>query len=683
MKKNAWLLLWLCLGGSAWAEETNNLPVRVVGLFTSGVGYFQHAGTVSGEGRVTLSFRDSQINDLLKSLVVEDLSGNLPDPVIYPSRDPQERLLERFHVNLSGNPSLADILRQLRGTQVRLQIEGRLLTGTLLGVEQRPLALGKKAMPDWVINLATNKGLRVVPIKDMGLLELTNAELRDDLKKALEILDQGRGQNRKSLSLRFPGQGIRQVRVGYVVETPLWKTSYRLIFPKEGETARLQGWAIIENQSSNDWKGVRLFLVSGQPLSFTQNLYQPHYITRPKVETEAHLSIAPPRYKTGLQEMQVASKGSHRRVRHRGMPAPQAPSMGSGAYVSEDDGAMSMGESQQESWTTQALQPSGTAVTATKVGALFQFVVDEVDLPQRRGAMIPIIADTVVVEKVSIYNQKTLANYPLEGVLLKNTTGKHLPAGPVTLFNGGFYGGDARMEDLPAGQERLLSYAVDQEVQVLSQTKQTETLMTSGKITGAVFILSRKHLAHYEYRLENRGKEVKTLIVEHPVRPGWTLVNTTERMESTTDWHRFRRGIPSGKQTTLTVTEEQIQEQRLSLLHNNSSGLFAQIQGKAFSPALRQALGQAATLHQAVETIQRDLDENSQRLETFKKEQERVHANLSAVSSGTDFHNKMIRKLDELETAIEEAQVKEENLRAEQLKRRDQLEAYLRDLNVA
>lgn len=675
MKKAVWLWVGLCLwGGAAIAEDLKGLPVRVVGLFTSGVGYFQHAGTVSGAGRVSLSFHDNQINDLLKSLVVEDLSGALPDPVVYPSRDPQARLLERFHVKLAGNPPLAEVLRQWRGAQVRLHYQGETLTGTVLGVEQRPLSFGKKAVTDWVINLVTEQGVRVVPIKDMGRLELMDALLRDDLQQALNILRQGGDQHQKTVVLRFPGAHERQVRVGYVVETPVWKTSYRLIFPEEGTTARLQGWAIVENQSSQDWTGVRLFLVSGQPLSFIQNLYEPHYVTRPEVAVGQHPRIAPPRYQAGLAAEH--SNGARMpSIRSRGM------SLHARAGESQPE-RMADAESQETSWETQALRPAGLATTAAKVGALFQFVVDDVDLPQQRGAMIPIIADAVGVEKVSIYNASVLKQHPLAGVLLKNSTGKHLPAGPVTLFQGGFYGGDARLEDLPAGQERLLSYAVDQEVQVLGPTKQTESFMTAGTIVGGVLTLKRKQLAHQVYHLKNLGKAVKTVVVEHPVRAAWTLVDAVGLMESTARWHRFRRGVPVGEQITLTITEEQIHEQTMALLHTPSSRLFAQIQGAGFSSSLTQALKQAAALQRAVEEIQRDLNENARRLDALEKEQARVHANLEAVSTDSTFHDRMMRKLDAQETAIETAQAEAKKLRLEQKNRRTQLASYLTRLNV-
>ena len=671
MKKFAWLVVWLTGISCSNAEETNLLPVRVVGLFSTGVGYFQHAGTVSGEGRLTLTFQDRQMNDLLKSLVVEDLSGAAPDPVLYPSEDPQERLLERFHVKLGGNPSLPDIFRQLRGTRIQLQHQGELISGTLLGVEQRPLPVAEHILTDWVLNITTDQGIRVVPFKDMGHLLLMDAAVRDDLRKALSMLDKDRGQGYKSLEMVFPGEGVRQIRVGYVVETPVWKSSFRLVFPEEGDKARLQGWAITENQSSQDWNDVRLFLVSGQPLSFTQNLYQPRYISRPTVDAEAHTIVAAPRYEAGLSAQKTESVRIPRRVR--------AMSMMSEESVQADE---SVGASLQEPWENQLVRPAGLSVEAENVGALFQFIVDNVTLPQQRAAMIPIIDDSVTVEKLSIYNSKVLKNHPLVGILLKNSTGKHLPAGPVTLFQGGFYAGDARMEDIPAGQQRLLSYAVDQEIQVLDSTNNRETRITSGKIVAGVLVLQRKWVVQQEYRLENRSSAAKTIIIEHPVRPGWSLVDNSALMETTSAWFRFRRGVPANKQTTLIISEEQIHEERVVLRDMSADRLFAQVQGNHFSAAMREILIQAANYRQAVEKSQRDLHENTQQLENLKKEQERIQANLKAVGSGSAFYNRMIVKLDTQESAIEQAILKVEKLRREYRAALEQWEAFLKNLTV-
>lgn len=679
-QKKVGLIVWIFIAffcGNAWSEEKQPLPVKVVGLFSSGVGYFQHAGTVTGEGEVELTFRSAQINDVLKSLVVEDLSGGQPGFVLYPSQDPQSRLLNGFQIDLSNNPSLSDILHQLRGAGIRIEYQGQNIVGTLLGVEQRPLILGgsKKPVSDWVVNLATEAGLMALPLKDLLTLELTDSTLRADLKQALATLDQGRGRDRKPLTLHFPGGGSRPVRVGYVVETPVWKTSYRLILPKEGHTAQLQGWAIVENQSNNDWQDVRLYLVSGQPLSFIQDLYQPRYLNRPEVAALEHNPIAPRRYGGGMKSKR-AKKSPSRSLRAL---APGQPSKA----VRMDSFSGSMPEMEEDtSWERQHLNPAGADVKINKEGALFQYVVEGVDLPSRRGAMIPIVSNPVMVEKVSIYNHQTLANHPLNGVLLKNNTGKHLPAGPVTLYEGGFYAGDARLDDLPANQERLLSHAVDMELLVLNPEISHKTGVTSGKIVAGVLIFNQKQMVSYAYSLENRGKESKTVILEHPKRSGWPLVTNKDWRESTPQWHRFRKVMTNSEKGVLTIHEEQINEQRMVLLHNASRTLFAQMAEASFSKKLKKALEKCAHLKQSLEITQKTLRENSQRHQHLIQEQQRIQANLASVQSGTKFHNRMISKLDKQETSIEQILAQSDKLRLQEKEQQIHLENYLKTLNV-
>src|SRR5205085_10893635 len=93
--------------------------------------------------------------------------------------------------------------------------------------------------------------------------------------------------------LNFKGDGKRTVKVGYVMESPIWKSSYRLVLDKGGKV-NLQGWASIENTTDDDWTNVRMALISGRPISFQMNIYQPLYIPRPTVEPEKFASLRPP-----------------------------------------------------------------------------------------------------------------------------------------------------------------------------------------------------------------------------------------------------------------------------------------------------------------------------------------------------------------------------------------------------
>src|SRR5258705_10255464 len=280
-----------------------NVPVKVVVLFSSGVGYFEHAGSIKGNASTELRFKTNQINDILKSLLLQDLGGGKVTTVVYPSQDPIEKTLRSFQVDITGDPSLAELLAQLRGAKVQVTAGGDVLNGTILGLEQRPKAVGEKGSIDvWVLNLISGGTIRSVELADAKKIELEDAQLQEELSKALTALAQARDQDKKPVTLNFTGDGERQVRIGYVVETPIWKTSYRLVLPGEAKAdkPKLLGWAIVENQTDNDWGNVQLSLVSGRPISFIQDLYRPLYVPRPVVQPELYASLRPQTYDAGM-----------------------------------------------------------------------------------------------------------------------------------------------------------------------------------------------------------------------------------------------------------------------------------------------------------------------------------------------------------------------------------------------
>ena len=105
--------------------------------------------------------------------------------------------------------------------------------------------------------------------------------------------------DKKTVTLNFLGDGKRPVRVGYIQETPIWKTSYRLVL-KDKEQPFLQGWAIVENTTEEDWDDVDLTLVSGRPISFIMDLYQPLYVQRPVVAAGAVCLAAAANLRSGF-----------------------------------------------------------------------------------------------------------------------------------------------------------------------------------------------------------------------------------------------------------------------------------------------------------------------------------------------------------------------------------------------
>jgi len=459
------------------------------------------------------------------------------------------------------------------------------------------------------------------------------------------------------------------VRIGYVVEAPVWKTSYRLVLADAGTPSVLQGWAIVENQTDNDWNGVRLSLVSGRPISFVEDLYQPFYIQRPVVEPERYTSVQPQTYSAGAvaeAERGVMWPEEADSGRMKSM-APMAPRMLAAPAPAP------------------ALDPlaSVSAQAATgDLGQLFQYTVANVSLPRQRSAMIPIVSDAVTVAPLSIYNETVLQSHPLNGVRLTNTTGKHLLQGPVTVFEAGAYAGDARIDDLPAGQQRLLSFGVDLGVTVDAAAGADGSTIQSGRIVKGVLQLTRKQVRTRDYRVENKGEKERTVLVEHPRLGGWELAGAAKPVETTDQLYRFELAVPAGKSGQLSVSQERVQGETIAILPADIGQIEIYSRTGAIPEAVRSVLTKAMEHKRAMVETERQIDERRRQVAEITGEQERIRANMGSVSRNSDYYTRLLTKLNDQETRLEKLQSEIDTLTGKLAEQRNALERYLSGINV-
>jgi hypothetical protein len=661
-----------------------DVPVRKVMLFSSGVGYFEHTGLISGNSSTELRFKTDQINDILKSLVLQDLDGGQVGTVVYPSQDPLAKTLRSFQVDLSHNPSLADLLTQIRGSQVKVTIQAEHLQGTILGLEKKQKTLGDKEqiVEVWVLNLIAGGTVRSIPLDEVQRLELEDAQLQEELHKALLALAQARDQAKKPVLITFEGVGDRRVRLGYIIETPVWKTSYRLLLPERPEEpAKIQGWAIVENQTDNDWNDVQLSLVSGRPISFVQELYASLYLPRPVVKPEIYAGLRPQTYESGMEP-----PTSTRAEQPAPAPPPSPRMRGLPGAERARPLLESMPAAPSESESAEApLDPMASVIAAAsagQVGELFQYSVSHVSLPRQRSAMLPIISDDIAAERVSVYNQAVLAQHPLNGARLKNTTGKHLLHGPITVLDANTYGGDARIDNLPPGQERLISYAIDLQVQVNATNQRHESRVQTGKLVKGVLQLTRKNVMTQSYTTENKADRDKVLIVEHPIQKGWKLVNSPTPLETTDTWYRFRELLPAGRTETLTVKEEIIQGETIAILPSDLGQLEFYSRMGEIPKEVREALVKAMSLKGTMVDTERQMRERQQQLAEITQEQQRIRDNMATVSQTSQYYTRLLTKLNDQETTIEKLQGEVEQLKQIYGRQRKELETYLTNTTV-
>ena len=698
------------------AGSHGEVSVKEVVLFSSGVGYFQHEGTVQGDGQTELRFKTSQINDILKSLVLQDLDGGHVGTVTYPSQDPLAKTLGSFQVDISDNPSLGELLDKLRGARILLAYNGpggiENFPGTILGVEKKQVSGGKDGANPFeksFLNLVTDRGIRSLELDRVDKLELQDPGLQDELNRALAAVAGARDQDKKPVEIHFNGTGERHVRIGYVVETPIWRASYRLVLPPDAPKAdkaapdkntkaTLQAWAIVENQTDNDWNNVSLSLVSGRPISFIENLYTPLYVPRPTVTPELYASLRPREYDAGMNSAATGSVADESDAAKNGITGGTAPqSRARGMFKSAAIPGLPADAPAPAGTPALALldgRSVGDAINATdsvvplsetaKLGDLFQYTVGNITLARQRSAMIPIINDPMPVERLSIYNESVLSNHPLNGARLTNDTEDklHLLQGPVTVFDEGRYAGDARLEDLPPGQNRLLSYGIDLQTNVIAKDLEGQQSIQTGKIVRGVLLVTRKFVSAKEYSTDNKSDRDKTLIIEHPVRGGWKLIDTPKPIEITDKLYRFQQAVPAGKAEKLIVHEENVQSQNIALLPLDLGQLLSYRQTGEIPAPVRDALTRAAGLKQAVAQTQSEIDEHNAQISSISEDQNRLRENIKTVDKSSSYATRLLKKLDDQESQLEKLRSETDALHAKLDEQNRALADYLNNLNV-
>jgi hypothetical protein len=670
-------------GNLAWAADSApvKLPLKRVVLFSSGVGFFQHVGDVSGNARVEFRFKAADINDLLKSMVVEDLDGGKVSAVSYGSKDPVTKTLKTFAIDVTENPTLADLLKQVRGERVEIEAPKRVV-GVIVGVEKRRRELGKEQTIEAdVLNLLTDEGLRSVPLETASRIKFLNLQLDTEFRKALTLLASGRDNDKKAVALEFLGQGKRRARVAYIAESPVWKTSYRLVL-SDDKPPYLQGWAIVENTTDDDWTNVDLSLVSGRPISFTMDLYQSLYLPRPEEKLELFSSLRPQVYQQDMGRGVVAAASAPYAmagapVYRQRVVAESAPAVGMQAkdVFGADLDIPFKAKRKEQIDLARGVQ---AAARGGEVGELFQYqVATPVNLARQQSAMLPIVGESLKAEKVSLYNRKVLDKHPLAGLKLTNSTKLHLMQGPITVFDGDAYAGDAMIRDLAPGAQRLISYAIDLESEVAVEAKAKPEQLVSVVLARGTMTVTRKLARTQQYTVRNSGQKAKRVLVEQPTEADWNLVRPEKPEEKTREQYRFAVEAKPGATSTLVVEEERVEHQLTALTNVDDASIQLYLSASVVSDKVKQALAEIVKRKGAIADAERKLAELDRQVQEITAEQSRIRQNMERLDRTGDLYQRYVKKFSDQEDQLERIRSEAAQLRTQVESLRKSLEEYL------
>ncbi len=296
--------------------------------------------------------------------------------------------------------------------------------------------------------------------------------------------------------------------------------------------------------------------------------------------------------------------------------------------------------------------------------------------------MIPIVTENVEMQRVSIFNPGVQARHPLHGVRITNNTNVHLMQGPATVLDASSYAGDARLNELPSDSKQLLSYALDFEMQVDVVSSNEPMTIQTAKIVNGVLESQRKRQHKTTYTLKNESEKARLVIIEHPRKTQWTLLDTDEPMESTDQFHRFQVDAGGSDQTEFTVMEEQINSQAIQLTSLDVNALSVYTRGGAVSKDVKQALQKAIALKQKVQQSDRQIRQKEQQIKNISAEQGRIRENMGTVERNSSYYKRLLGKLEAQENDIDKLGKEIEDLQKSRDKDQQELVDFLRGLNV-
>lgn len=659
------------------------LPVRQMVLYKHGVGYFVREGALSG-ANLTLSFRQEEINDILKSLAVFDSAGGQVLGIHYQTPMNRTDRLANSSVNLSENASLHDLIRDIRGRQAILTVQyndqTRDYAGRIIGIDETPrpsLFSGDKREPMVRVLVLDEHGY----IHSLGLLEVQAIRLQDD-QAAHDLsyfLDTSMGDdNRRTVHIRL-SEGDHQLTVHYVAPSPTWRVSYRVVAESEagGNTGKayLQGWGLFDNRLEEDLEAVQVTLVAGQPISFIYDLYSSRIPTRPTVKDEARIAPGPIEFADMLgdsEEDELDARLSRfqaesaPRLMAAAAPAPQARAFRGGGTIAQ----------------AKEATPHTTA-EAKEAGEFFQYVVSTpVSVKRGESALVPIIGSMLDYQRELLYNGAKLPTHPVAALRFKNVTGLTLERGPVTIVEDQDYKGEAVVPFTKDGGEVYLAYAVELGVKITESTSsQSET--HGLEIKDSFIVYQGYRTEQTTYTIENTTAKDLAITIEAALRQDWKLVDTPTPIAETATERRWQVDAPKRRKVEFVRQERIGQSNFLAIQNLRYQHLQEFIKQRWLDDATIRELQSLLENLDAIQNAQAEIKQLTAEREAIYKEQEQLRANLGALQvlgPEADLRNRMLTQLatsqDRLDVIAQRLQTLKQQIEAAEAKTATILEQF-------
>jgi Domain of unknown function (DUF4139) len=655
--------------------QAQTLDLKRVTLSSSGVGYFEYESVVERDATLRLPVKLDQVDDVLKSLVVYDSKGSVGG-VSLPGREPLAELLRQLPFDAAALNSMPELLQSLRGAQLAVRSASGDMAGRIVSVEPYVVQLrGKDATAtQHRVALMTSSGIQRFVLEDARSWQFADPVLRAQVDSALASMAANRARDGRTVEIVTKGSERRTVRVAYVTSVPIWKSAYRLTVPAQGsKTGQLQGWAVVENLSGQDWKNVELTFTSGKPVAFAQNLYTSYFNQRPQVPVEMPNRIVP-RTDLGTVETRqdfaraFAPAPASAPVAPRAAPAPApAPAAAFAApapiasFAQASESVVAQDQDTQMSYRLPLL----------------------VTVSSGRSLAVPIIEANLPMERVAQHQTQVSNLYPLAAIQLTNTSANSLPPGAVTLYEGdakgGTFLGDAQLAVLPAGDNRMLAFALDQKITIASSVNNSNTTTRVG-LDRAILLIDNIDKYVHTYNIKSVQQQEQNVVVEVPKYNGYSLATASGKSlgEAAGRW-RVSLPTPANSARSHDIVLERANTTK-EPLGSVYIGALPEYIKSAKDEATTTVLRKVLVLRQQIEKQSGLTIETNSAINDLRLVQKNLRDNLTSLEKSSVLYRRYSDSLNAAEDSMDKALRTRDAAQAERVKAEAELKAYLNSL---
>jgi hypothetical protein len=648
-----------------------------VALYKNGVGFFEHSGHVTGNQSVTIDFTTAQLNDVLQSLTAIDLNGGRISRAGYNSTTPLDQQLKALPLALGEDPTAADLYAAIRGAHVEVTGSGAPFTGRVLNMEIRTISGPTENTPAterrFLTVISDAGAVRSIELSSSTQVRLLDTALHTDLSRYLELIANNRSQGLRHLTLQDNGSGTRDLRVSYISEVPIWKSTYRILLTDSTstttpQTATLQGWAVVDNTVGTDWNNVQLSLIAGSPQSFLQPLSQPIYSRRPEIPIAQDAQLTPQTHESadtnappkvaGVASMSGMGSGN-------GVPGGIMGGIGAAPGALVRSGRNSIGGPMNSpllaanqavavtaaapmiEYETAAADSLAPNTTAAAFDDYFEYkLTDPVTIRKNESALVPILQTKIPVERVTLWSPSQPR--PLRALWITNSSNLTLDRGSFSIVENGSFGGEGLLDPIHPSERRLLSYAADQAIRVTTDYSHDTQRVQSITVSKGVLREQTREISEVEYIVHNAAPDARTVIVEQPVRQGWALDSDPKPVETTPTTYRFRVATPPGEGIRLHVGQRRTFDQIYYLTNTSDDQLLLILHNANASSAFTQQLEPIFAAKRAVADLDRQIAAKQSAITQITEDQKRLRENLSALKATAEERTLARRYTEEL-----------------------------------